>query len=529
MKKNILIALGLFLAGAGVYGQTSYEALRLTGGDLNGTARFVGMGGAMGSLGGDISTMFTNPAGIGLYRSSDLNLSLSVTTLGSKSKFNGTDKTENKTTVPLDEVGFVWSNNMEQSSLRYLNFGFAYKRHKGFSKNFTMTGGLSDGNLVTSQQQQMSTMLNGFDQEMTSINSNTIDLGGITSDDYRYPFAQYGSQRYYVPWLVLLAADGGLLDNSKGTVRSLPTNCYYHGEEKGGVDEFDMNFAINLNDQFYFGATVGLYYVDYNRYSYYEESDNNGLIYSLENWYGTDGNGFDIKLGTVIRPIEDSPFRFGLAVHTPTWYRLTDKNAAYLFSDFTNDKTGKHLEMDTRWSDAYGDDYYTDYRLQTPWVFNASMGYTFGSMAALGLEYEYADYSTSKLKYDDGDDMSDANDMISNNFKGVSTFKAGLELRPVPQFAFRLGFNNMTAACSKSSYKTLPLNSVQTDTEYLNALDAQNYTFGLGYTGDNFYLDMAYQYSVRHGEFYPFDNTDLSATKVTDSRSQLLFTIGTRF
>lgn len=64
--------------------QTIYDGAKLTGKDLNGTARFVGMGGAMGALGGDISTMGTNPSGIGLYRSSDVMTSFGFSLMGMK-------------------------------------------------------------------------------------------------------------------------------------------------------------------------------------------------------------------------------------------------------------------------------------------------------------------------------------------------------------------------------------------------------------------------------------------------------------
>jgi hypothetical protein len=70
MKKITMIALAMFTAvGAGA--QTIYDATNIAQKELNGTARFVGMGGAMGALGGDISTIGTNPAGIGIYLGSE--------------------------------------------------------------------------------------------------------------------------------------------------------------------------------------------------------------------------------------------------------------------------------------------------------------------------------------------------------------------------------------------------------------------------------------------------------------------------
>lgn len=45
--------------------QETYDNAQLATKDLNGTARYVGMGGAMEALGADITTMNTNPAGRG--------------------------------------------------------------------------------------------------------------------------------------------------------------------------------------------------------------------------------------------------------------------------------------------------------------------------------------------------------------------------------------------------------------------------------------------------------------------------------
>ena len=90
--KNIrftIVILCTLVGSTIVSAQSLYDAARFMGNDLNGTARFVGMGGAMGALGGDISTMGTNPAGIGIYRSSDVMTSFGFSNIGMKSTMNG--------------------------------------------------------------------------------------------------------------------------------------------------------------------------------------------------------------------------------------------------------------------------------------------------------------------------------------------------------------------------------------------------------------------------------------------------------
>ena len=132
MRKIITLAtLGLLVAAAPISAQTVYDAA--TGKDLNGTARFVGMGGAMGALGGDISTIGTNPAGIGIYRSNDFMTSFGFSSYGTESKYLGDKFKSDKIQGSFDNLGFVFASKIgNETSLRYVNFGFSYHKAKSF-------------------------------------------------------------------------------------------------------------------------------------------------------------------------------------------------------------------------------------------------------------------------------------------------------------------------------------------------------------------------------------------------------------
>ena len=146
-----------------------------------------------------------------------------------------------------------------------------------------------------------------------------------------------------------------------------------------------------------------------------------------------------------------------------------------------------------------------------------------------------------KFSYPEGDEMIDQNSTIKNFMKGVHTFRLGAEYKVIPQFAFRLGYNySSTAFKEDEAYQWIPTNSTLTDTDFANSQSQNNYTLGIGYRGKSFYADLAYQYSTYKEKFYPFYN-DLEtapgvwetvtpqATKVTNTRSQVLFTVGMRF
>ena len=77
MKRNTIIAaLATFAMSSAA--QETYMNANLVKPELNGTARYVGMGGAMEALGADISTISTNPAGIGMFRHSAVNVSFGL-------------------------------------------------------------------------------------------------------------------------------------------------------------------------------------------------------------------------------------------------------------------------------------------------------------------------------------------------------------------------------------------------------------------------------------------------------------------
>ena len=139
IKKGMLAACTLAFAMA-ANAQNAYDAERILGNELNGTARFVGMGGAMSALGGDISVMGTNPAGIGIFRRNDASVSFGFNSTGTESRFNGTSMKEDKTRASLDQLGFVYTHKIgNNTSLRYVNFGFNYHKSKNFNRLYIFT------------------------------------------------------------------------------------------------------------------------------------------------------------------------------------------------------------------------------------------------------------------------------------------------------------------------------------------------------------------------------------------------------
>lgn len=547
MKKITMIALAMFTAvGAGA--QTIYDATNIAQKELNGTARFVGMGGAMGALGGDISTIGTNPAGIGIYRSNDAMFTFGYSMTGTESNYVGNKFETNKNRWSFDNAGFVIASKIgNHTPLRYVNFGFNYHKSKSFYKNMTMQGLMgSIDNQYVSQVRSMAQQATDA-QDYVYHNYNQQRLNWESNDIYRDSEAG---------WLGAVGYQGSLLFENRQTGSPdsydpyIPSeaDAYFLSRERGGVDQYDFNISFNINDRFYFGVTLGAYDVDYNKYSLYDEKyaytlegdthvyDDEG--YSLESFNRIHGSGFDFKFGAIFRPIEDSPLRIGLAVHTPIYYKLTYTTGALLTSDLylPDDAGNERLTRTTvdTYSALGGRDMDRDFKLQTPWVFNASLGYTVGNNLALGAEYEYEDYSSMKFKYPEGDEMAWETGEADLCMKGVSTLRLGAEYKPIPAFSLRAGYNYSTAAYKKDAIKALPSNSINTDTDFANSKSMNTFTLGIGYRFSSFYADLAYKFDTYKSDFYPFYN-DINGlvtpptTEVTNTRSKVLFTLGMRF
>ena len=531
MKKILLSAACSILAVGGLLAQpTAYDAAKISSNDLNGTARFVGMGGAMGALGSDISTISTNPAGSALFRRADIMLTAGFDQVS----VNAGGQKDNRTSGRLNNIGVVMPFHYygEYGSLVSMSFGFQYQHRNNFHKNMYLSQVLDAG---VSQLGQATDMAQGTRYD---------DILGTNSYN---PF--YNGQ---VGWLPLMGVNNGMIfpdgSNTNYDFVRFPggSNSLFESTERGGINQGDMNLSLNFSNRFYVGATLGFYNVDYTKNTYYtewiQEPPFGQLGYDIysNNWLH--GDGVDFKLGAIVRPFEESSFRLGAAIHTPTLYRLTwttgfDAAAAYLEQ---NPNTGNYEREElylTSYDNLDGNGQMDhDFRLNTPWLFNLSAGITIGTHTALGMEYEYEDHSSSSIKDVDGRSYPFNNSQINQQLKGTHTLRMGGEFKLMPELAFRLGYNYTSAAYNRDSCKEHAYNSINTDTDFANRQAAHIFTTGVGLRlTPNAYFDIAYKYSSQDADFYAFDGSPrmgtpaLTPTSLSERTHSFMATIGYRF
>ena len=511
MKRIYLTVASLAFTSFVAVAQETYENTKLIDNDLNGTARYVGMGGAMEALGADLSTIGTNPAGLGLFHKGKTDLSFGLVNQTGMNKFNSLSKTN----MSFDQIGVVF--NLSKTPNASFNIGFNY--HK--SRN--------------------------FDQLLNAANTlNNASQNKLTYQKYRNQVFKERKDLTYSQ-LDALYMDNLLYDNRTKKYYNFPATGYlYNQENKGYIGEYDMNLSANLNDRVYLGLTMGIHDVHYKGYAEYTENfvpnANNIPGLTLNDSREITGTGFDVKLGAIVRPMAESPFRLGAYIHTPVWYDLTTSNYTVLTDGTARPNVGETY----------------DFRVNTPWKFGLSAGTTLADRIALGATYEYAAYNAMQTRIKDGGTYdwyygtyyeSSHNDRAMNNhtedaLNGQHTLKLGAEARITDHFSLRAGYNYLSALYKDAAVKDGSLNSPGTyyasSTSYVNWKDTNRFTFGLGWNVWRFNIDLAYQYSQQNGTFYPFmdyhegsapsvEDNIANPTQVNNKQHQLLLTMGYKF
>lgn len=543
MKKIFFSACLLSLFMAHAHAQETYENTKLIDNDLNGTARYVGMGGAMEALGADISVINSNPAGIGLFRRSSGSVSFGLVSQDGASSF----KYGNKTNASFDQAGFVYS--LRDGRRTFINFGFNYHKSKNFDYILNAASGLNGAS-----QHKLSYM-------KALANENNLDK---TSSGWRGKFS-YTSQldNLYYNTLMMTSSDGFFYNDA---------SRYEFGRaETGYIGEYDFNTSVNVNDRVYLGITIGIHDVHYTGHSLYNEALvnlNNQTVgdITVNDERRITGTGYNASFGIIFRPVDASPFRIGLSVTTPTWYDLKTSNYTYLINNTKADGGGK-LQGDYP-NYTTGESY--EFKLFTPWKFGVSLGHTVGNYLALGASYEYADYSRLDTRVNDGYDVDYWGDVYEHSssdepmnrhtretLKAVSTLKIGAEAKVMPNLAVRAGYNYVSPMFKKEGFKDGNIDSYGSNyssaTDYTNWEATNRYTVGVGYTLGKMSFDLAYQYAQTNGKFHPFADSYLdytypgqdsngndvtmtesldnyaNAVKVSNKRNQLLLTLTYRF
>lgn len=530
MKKTVIAAI-IIAAPALLSAQSAIDAFRLSQSDIRGTARFMSMGGAFTALGGDLSTLTQNPAGIGVYRRSEIGVTLDISPTYASAQSGRYVEKVSSTPVSCNNFGYIGTARLN-GAMETFSWGAAYNRVASLNRRFRAYG-LPTGTSLSNYIADYSTAYGYRESE--------LDFG----KDYN-PYLQGDAD-----WLSILAYNSFLINpTADGGYAGLYQNGSYGDfladvRETGYVDEYTIDFGGNVKDRIMWGIGIGITDVQLNRSVSYSESISDAYIptssgamstgdaeFYLQNHQNISGTGFNLKLGLIFKPINE--LRIGVAFHTPTWGTFSNSSygdVSYSYYNYASD-AGRDNPIEGY---EYTDDSYYNFRLNTPWKFMAGAAVVLGSTAIVSADYEYQAYDKMRVSYQQfGNYVSDefVNADVEEYYRGVNIFRVGAEFRVTPSFSLRAGYNYTSAASSKYMYDGGEVLTSGTDPSFLVAREQNAFSAGLGYRYKAFYIDAAYVYRNRKSTYKPYTDYGQVHTpqaSLTENINSLVFSVGFKF
>ncbi len=458
--KYFFLLPALLAAVTFTHAQSFVDALRYSEYDYIGTARSVGVNGSMNALGAEFSSMHVNPAGIGMYRISAAGISPSFSFTNIKSKLEGQGNGFNERTNELftiQNAAGVFVNRPANSDFKTANFGISFQRLANYNQELFFEG-FSQGSIV-----------NRF-QEL----ANTSGL-----DDFEAGPAFDAGALYDLE-------DDGFFESD---VELAPEANLYRRQDifrTGQLNELQLTIGGNIQEKLIVGFAVGIPFLEYSEDKVYYEADDNDEIPFFESvefieGLTTTGIGVNAKLGIIYRI--NQMFRVSGSIHTPTAWTLDDS--------FISDVRYQYVEDGEAFDNlAQSPEGIFEYRLSTPWRFNAGLGAVIDKSGFISASIQIVDFASAKLKFPDApEDERFVNDETQSTLKTVVNARVGGEYAS-NNFRFRGGFGVHPSALASD--------------------DTINFSFGLGvgYRGNRFFAELGYHNSRWQENYLPYVTND---------------------
>ena len=497
MKKNLIYIFSLMVINL-MYAQDLEDAIRYGSGETQGTARFKAMAGAFGALGADLSGVSINPAGAAIFNTSHGVLSASTKTNTNDVSYGNGMANSSSNNVDLHQIGaaFVFKNYTKNSSWNKFVLSVFYERTNDFNTQFSVQG--TSNNSVSSYFLQ---------------NANGLQLGDISAfegETITQAYADIGSSYGYQNQQAFLGYNSYILepasedlDNTAYESNIAPGtyNQQYDYLSLGNSGKFSANIAFQYNENISLGLNLNSHFIDFEKNTFlFEENTNAGSTINevnFENKLYTNGEGFSLQLGTIIK-LSDA-FRFGFSYDSPTWLTLREESTQYLstFSDIDNQGYIVNPAVVN---------IFPEYKLKVPGKITGSLAYVVGKLGLISFDYARKNYANTAYDFGNNQINTVLNNAIDENFTVSNSYKIGGELRQ-KKFSFRGGYKKI-----ESPYKNKSLCG-----------DLSGFSLGLGYNFGNSKLDVAYVNTNRTASQELYSSGNLGSTAVDTNISD--FTI----
>lgn len=462
------------------------------------TARSLGFGNALGSVGGDFASLSVNPAGIGVYRTSEFMITPGLRFTGSKSSYSdGGTMSDNGAHFGFNNIGMVFTDSREgrdykRSNWKSVSFGMGINRTADFNRNYNYTG-----------------------SNYKSSGSQYFESDAQNNPDHTQLGMGYDGTPGYLGYQSFLLGENpynSLVPYQRGVAQTRDV------QETGGITELDFTLGGNYKEKLLIGATLGIPILRDVVSSTYSEQTINPLAtdsfkrFDYSENYKTTGAGVNLKLGAIYK--FNDYFRMGLAFHTPTILSLTEVSNASIITN----SNGYATLVDPQASsitiiDAPRNEY--NYQIVTPYKAVLSATGILGKHGFVSVDYEFVDYTSMRYYMDDKSYQNQLNNQIKQIYTSASNIRAGVELR-FDQFMVRGGVGFYGSPYKNEDYQS-------------NRLDL---SVGVGYRFDNMFIDLGVLNSSYTSYEQPYvlpqGYTQAPFAKIDNNRTIGLITFGVK-
>ena len=498
MKLLFCIA-SIALLSFDIISQNDIDAIRYSQTYFGGTSRSKAMAGSFGALGADGSCMGNNPAGIGLYKKGDINISFGLRFFSVEANHNGTSNKNYKANVPFDGLTLVGAWNSKVQPDNHHALGLSCNQIINFASNASIEG-----------RSNFKSIANDF---LSLANGKTL-----TNLDNGYTGMAYDN--YLIDLIDTISNQYASIINPKYDLKQTKTI-----ETTGRINEWCFNYAYGYKDKLYIGATLGIPTVNYNYNSVYSEIDdkdsmrlatNTSPTYSYlsegvggfrdlsyQETYKTTGTGYNLKLGVIYRAADF--IRLGASFHSPTIYNLTD---GYVYKMTANYDEGGSFT--TQYPPDNGGKF--NYQVITPMKFTGSLALLYKKLGAINIDYDIINYKQAALQ-SSPQVFTDVNTTIRNKYNQTSNLRVGAEANLQPMF-LRFGY----AMYGSPFGETFSGDFVKSF-----------FTGGVGFRREKMYVDISFTRSMSNDNYYMYNPNFVDKTSLKNSGTTIAFTIGSKF
>lgn len=504
--RHLIYFFPFVIAPISLKAQYAEDALKFSQPTLNGNARYLSIGGAQTSLGGDLGSLSGNPAGVGMFRKSDISLSLQYNSSAAEGSYlTNPSQKESVNNFKLSNFSAAFPVYINREKVNEISnewvgvvFGVGYNRTNNFNVDYNFSGKNNTNSITQSYTEQANR------QRVSDPKNLFEEKGGFAYDVFLI------NERANSPTPLLFDPI------TTGNVNQWVNNTY-----DGGQSETNVSIAANYGNKLYLGGSLTFSSQKYNVESFFRESEINKPLYfddHTENMLSMDqtqtqsvkGTGFSGKLGVIYRPID--ALRIGGAINFPTSWKMEE--------DYSYDLISKSVDVQS--GAAYTNEptkpiftNFFEYTLTTPFKYNLGASYFIGKTAFISADVDFIDYTSMKIKSDFRETDQAFKDDVKAFYRSAINVRVGGEVK-FDQLSVRAGFAQYGNPFSENS---------------VNDGKRNYYTGGLGYRINNFYIDAAYINSSFKTNLSPYTLEDQSepVINVKQHTNSVVLTVGTRF